>query len=370
MEARLILEDGSVFKGISRGAMGEAWGEVVFHTGMTGYQEIITDPSSCGQILTMTFPLIGNYGINEEDSEARRPFLRGFIARELCSLPHNWRSLKSIDDFLREQGVVAMEGLDTRALTRLLRENGNLRGIITTQDTAQAELLEKVKKLPSISEQDLIGEVTTPEAYNLEDPENGGPHLVALDLGLKRSIARALHGMGCRLTVVPASCRAREILKLRPNGLLISNGPGDPETAQGPLTTIRELLGKMPMLGIGLGHQLLALGLGGKTKKLKFGHRGANHPVKDLLRDKVFITFQNHGFVVCEDALPPGLQITHINLNDETIEGLREERLKITTIQFHPESFPGPLESRYIFEHFLQDIKNHHQQSGKEAAHA
>jgi carbamoyl-phosphate synthase small subunit len=353
LEARLILEDGSIFVGVSRGAEGEAWGEVIFHTGMTGYQEIITDPSSCGQILTMTFPLIGNYGINEEDSEARRPFLRGFIARELCSAPHNWRSLKSIGTYFQEQNVVAMDSIDTRALTRLLRNKGNLRGIITTQNTDGALLVEKAKKLPAISEQDLISEVTTPEVYSWE---NKGPHVVVLDLGLKRSIARALHDMGCRLTIVPATYQTREILQLQPEGLLLAGGPGDPRMAKAPLATTKELFGKIPMLGIGLGHQLLALGLGGKIKKLKFGHHGANYPVKDLIRDKVFITSQNHSFIVSEKGLPPGLQTTHLNLNDETIEGLREEKLKITTVQFHPETFPGPVESKYIFELFLNDM--------------
>lgn len=354
MEAKLILEDGSVFEGFSRGAQGEVQGEVVFNTSMTGYQEILTDPSYCGQILTMTFPLIGNYGINEKDFESHRPFLRGFIAREICSTPSNWRSSQPLEAFLKENNIVAMEGIDTRALVRNIREKGAMRGILTTKDTPYNTLLDKTKTIPTISEQDLISEVTTEKPFTWE---NDGPEVVIVDLGLKHSIAKSFYKAGCSVTVVPAFFSAEEILKLNPHGVVFSNGPGDPCNAKEAVKTAEALIGKLPILGICLGHQVLVLALGGKTYKLKFGHRGANHPVKNLVHDKVYITTQNHGFAVAEEGLPSGLQVTQRNLNDGTIEGLREEELQITSIQYHPEAFPGPVDSNYVLDNFLQEIK-------------
>ncbi|MEW5921429.1 MAG: glutamine-hydrolyzing carbamoyl-phosphate synthase small subunit [Bacillota bacterium] len=353
MTARLILEDGTLFEGKSCGATGEAWGEVVFNTSMTGYQEVLTDPSYCGQIVSMTFPLIGNYGINEEDFESRSPFVRGFIMRECCRIPSNWRSCMTLPEYLEQNNIVAMEGMDTRALTRYIREKGTMRGLITTRETPYAELLERVRKTPTISEQDLISSVTTPEPYTWE---NKGPHVVIIDLGLKLSIGRSLHNMGCRVTVIPVSLTATEILALKPDAIVLSNGPGNPERATGTIKMLTELLGHLPVLGICLGHQLLALALGAKTYKLKFGHRGANHPVKDLLRNRVYITSQNHGFAVDESSLPPELKMTHRNVNDGTVEGFRNEKLKLISIQYHPEAFPGPMDSRYLFDEFLAYI--------------
>jgi carbamoyl-phosphate synthase small subunit len=354
MEARLVLEDGSLFKGSSRGARGEAWGEVVFNTSMTGYQEILTDPSYCGHILTMTFPLIGNYGINREDFESRRPFLRGFIAREFCQAPNNWRSVMTVEEYLKENNIIAMDDIDTRAITRRLREKGSMRGVITTEDTPFEMLLEKVRNIPGISEMDFIPEVTAPEMYTWE---NDGPQIVIMDLGLKLSIGRSLHNTGCRVTVVPASFTARDIMELKPAGVVLSNGPGDPQMAKGAIKAVQELAGQVPLLGICLGHQIIALALGGKTYKLKFGHRGANHPVKDLFRDKVYITSQNHGFTVDDDSLPKGLHVAQRNLNDGTVEGLQEEKLKIVSVQYHPEAFPGPMDSHYLFDLFLEYMK-------------
>lgn len=354
MEAKLVLEDGSLFKGFSRGARGEACGEVVFNTSMTGYQEILTDPSYCGQIVTMTFPMIGNYGINNEDFESRRPFLRGFIAREFCSTPNNWRSVMSISEYLKENNIIALEGIDTRALTRHLREKGTMRGIITTEDTKVQTLLEKVRKAPTPQEAVFTSEVTITEPYTWE---NGGPHIVILDLGLKLSIARSFHNAGCRVTVVPAFYSAGDIMALKPAGFVVSNGPGNPENIPAAIQTVGELAGEIPMMGICLGHQIIALALGAKIYKLKFGHRGANHPVKDLLKDKVYISSQNHGFAVDENSLPAGLQVTQRNLNDGTVEGLLEKKKKIIAIQYHPEACSGPRDSGYHFYQFLEQIQ-------------
>ncbi len=353
MTARLILEDGTLFEGSSCGTDGEAWGEVVFNTSMTGYQEIITDPSYCGQIVTMTFPLIGNYGINDEDFESRSPFLRGLIMRECCQLPSNWRSRMSLPEYLKQNNIVAMEGMDTRALTRLIREKGAMRGLITTEATPVPELLDRVQNTPTISEMDLVSSVTIPEPYTLE---NDGPHIVILDLGLKLSIARSMHKTGCRITVVPANMEAADILALKPHALVLSNGPGDPKAATGTIKTISKLIGQLPILGICLGHQLIALAMGGKAYKLKFGHRGSNHPVKDLLRNKIYITSQNHGFSIDEDSLPAELAVTHRNVNDETVEGFANKQLKVLSIQYHPEAFPGPTDSHYLFDDFFAYI--------------
>lgn len=355
MEGVLMLEDGTMFKGKPRGARGETAGEVVFNTSMTGYQEIITDPSYCGQIIVMTFPTIGNYGINNEDFESRRPFLRGFIAREICSHPSNWRSVMSLEEYLLEQNIVALEGVDTRALTRHIREKGAMKGIITSNGASARVLKEKLGQTPGISEVNYIPEVTTPEVYTLE---NEGPHLVILDLGLKQSIAHSLHQSGCRVTVVPASFTAEEITDLKPDGLVLSNGPGDPRMAGEAVKVVQALGGKLPILGICLGHQVVALALGAQTYKLKFGHRGANHPVYDYNTDKVYITAQNHGFAVEEDSLPRDVKVTQRNINDNTVEGLEHPSMNILSIQYHPEAFPGPVDSEYIFETFLGQVRS------------
>ena len=356
-EARLVLEDGSLFKGRSRGAGGETWGEVVFNTSMTGYQEIITDPSCCGHILTMTFPLMGNYGINKEDFESRSPFLRGFIAREICPAPSNWRSVQTLQDYLQEQNIVAMDGVDTRALARLIREKGSMRGVLTTADTPYPFLLEKVRKSPPLSALDLITEVTTPEIYTLGNSVNSGPRLIILDLGLKLSLTRLLHAKGCHITVVPATMHTPEIMKLKPDGLVLSNGPGDPRKAGAAIKVVQELAGKIPLLGLGLGHQVIALALGGKTYKLKFGHRGANHPVKDLFTQKVYITSQNHGFAVEEEGLPAGLTVTHRHLHDSTVEGLQDKNLKIISCQYFPGDFPGTADPQHPFNLFWKYLQ-------------
>lgn len=354
MEARLILEDGSLFRGFSRGARGETWGEVVFNTSMTGYQEILTDPSYCGQILVMTFPLIGNYGINDEDFESRRPFLRGFIAREFCTKPNNWRQVMSIGDYLKENNIIALDGIDTRALTRHLREKGTMKGILTTEDTPEQTLLKKVREAPDISESVLVPEVTVKEPYTWD---NGGRHIVIIDLGLKLSIARSFHNAGCRVTVVPAFFSAGNIMDLHPAGVVVSNGPGNPENIPAAIQTVSDLAGKIPLMGICLGHQIIALALGAKTYKLKFGHRGANHPVRDLVKNKIYISSQNHGYAVDENSLPSGLLVTQRNLNDETVEGLMDTKKKITAVQYHPEACSGPRDSGYLFQHFLEEIE-------------
>ncbi len=354
MEARLVLEDGSLFQGISKGARGETKGEVVFNTSMTGYQEILTDPSYCGQILTMTFPLIGNYGITEEDFESRRPFLRGFIVHEFCSRPSNWRSIMNVEEYLQQSNIIAMEGIDTRALVRHIREKGAMRGIITTEDTPHKTLLEKVNNSPTISDMDLISQVTTEKPYTWE---NDGPRIAVIDLGLKLSIANTLHRAGCHVTVLPAHLSAEEIMDFEPAGVVFSNGPGDPRNAAEAIKALQVLVGKLPVLGICLGHQLVALAMGGKTFKLKFGHRGANHPIKDLLKNKNYITSQNHGFSVDAESLPRELSITQQNLNDGTVEGMMNKKARLTTVQYHPEAFPGPLDSNYIFEIFLDQVK-------------
>lgn len=375
--AKLALADGTVFTGDRFGASGEVFGEVVFNTSMTGYQEILTDPSYNGQIVTMTYPLIGNYGINPEDVESDKLALRGFIVRELCREPSNYRSRISLDDYLREHNIIGLEGIDTRALVRRIRVHGAMTGVLSTVDLDDASLVAKARSSPGLSGRDLVRDVMPArdrewtqglhalarEGTTLHNqPESGetpaGPHVVAIDYGMKWNIPRHLKALGCRVTVVPGSATAADILAHAPDGIFLSNGPGDPEPLEYAIGTIRELLGKRPIFGICLGHQLLGLALGGETYKLKFGHRGANQPVLNVDSGQVEITSQNHGFAVRPESLPEGTEITHVNLNDQTVEGLRHSRLRAFSVQYHPEASAGPHDSQYLFGQFLEMMRN------------
>jgi carbamoyl-phosphate synthase small subunit len=389
--AKLALADGTVFSGTAFGASGEVFGEVVFNTSMTGYQEILTDPSYNGQIVAMTYPLIGNYGVNAEDVESGGLKLRGFVVRELCREPSNFRSSQSLDDYLRENNVIGIEGVDTRALVRRIRVHGAMTGVLSTEDLDDASLIAKAQSSPDLVGQDLVKEVvptesadwdkplheylshpSTPKPYPVgyvpsgsasisavaeinavgSSPPVGRPHVVAIDYGMKWNIPRHLAGMGCRVTVVPGTATAREILALKPDGVFLSNGPGDPEPLTYAVETIQGLLGRQPIFGICLGQQLLGLALGGTTFKLKFGHRGANQPVLNKATGKVEITSQNHGFAVDASTLREGSEVTHINLNDQTVEGIRHKDLRAFGVQYHPEASAGPHDSHYLFGEF------------------
>ena len=356
--AILVLEDGTIFNGQTCGAEGETSGEAVFNTSMTGYQEVLTDPSYRGQLVTMTYPQIGNYGITKGDNESHKPFLSGFIVRELCRKPSNWESVESVDFFLQKHGIVAIEGIDTRALTLRLREKGALRGVISTTDLDPKRLLAKAKAVPSLVNVDLVRTVTCVQKYSWAEGfvERGKPlHVVVYDFGVKFGILRCLAELGCKVTVVPAQTTAEETIALKPDGILLSNGPGDPEPVAYAVEAIRRLLdAQIPMFGICLGHQLLCLALGGKTFKLKFGHHGANHPVMDLDTKKVEITAQNHGFCVDLASLPKEVRTTHVNLNDKTSEGMAHSQLPVFSVQYHPEASAGPHDSRYLFGRFKE----------------
>lgn len=354
MNAYLALEDGTVFQGEAFGSEGKRTGEVVFNTGMTGYQKILTDPSYCGQIVVMTYPLIGNYGTNDDDFESKRPWVRGYVVREICHHPSNWRSTRSLEEFCKRFGVPGISGIDTRALTRRLRSYGTMKGVIATGEQDPAALVEEARKAPSISGQDLVREVTTGEVERYGE----GPFIVVvMDFGAKSHIIRSLVERGCTVYRVPAWTSAGEIMEFRPHGLFLSNGPGDPKDVPYAVATVREMIGKLPIMGICLGHQVLGLAFGGDTYKLKFGHRGSNHPVKDYETGKVYITSQNHGFAVDERSLPSGeVVVSHRNLNDGTVEGLRHLKLPIFSVQFHPEGAPGPMDSTHLFDRFMQMI--------------
>jgi carbamoyl-phosphate synthase small subunit len=355
MLARLALENGTVLYGESFGSDCSCEGEVVFNTAMTGYQEILTDPSYCGQIVTMTYPLIGNYGINPDDFESRRSFVRGFVVKEACRNPNNWRATETIASYLKRNKIPGISGIDTRALTRIIRKSGAMRGIISTEACSDEELVQKAKNSPYLSGQNLLTEVSVPESYTLKAD---GPRIVVLDLGMKQSIANNLNRAGCEVIVVPATTTAEEVLAFKPAGLMLSNGPGDPKDAKVPIETAQSLIGKLPLFGICLGHQVLALALGADTYKLKFGHRGANHPVKDLETTKVQITSQNHGYAVDEMTLEAlDITVTHRNLNDWTVEGMVHNTHPIFCVQYHPEAFPGPSDSAHIFERFLSMLQ-------------
>ncbi|MBI1320629.1 MAG: glutamine-hydrolyzing carbamoyl-phosphate synthase small subunit [Candidatus Hydrogenedens sp.] len=357
MEAYLALADGHVFEGRAVGAEGEATGELVFNTSMTGYQEILTDPSYAGQIVTMTYVHIGNYGVNEDDVESRQPFARGFVMRECCFEPSNHRATASLPEYLRKNGIVAIDGVDTRAITKILRTKGAMNAIISTVDSDHASLVKKAQQAPSMEGTDYVREVSAAAAYHFGGGGSDKPYrVVALDFGVKQNILRLLNEAGCDVTVVPATATAEEILAHNPDGIFLSNGPGDPAALPYLYPTIQALMdsGK-PMFGICLGHQVLAHALGGKTFKLKFGHRGGNQPVRREENGCVEITSQNHGFAVDPDSLDTSkVELTHIHLNDNTCSGLRHKTLPIFSVQYHPEASPGPHDSRYLFEQFTK----------------
>jgi carbamoyl-phosphate synthase small subunit len=357
MKAMLALEDGTIFRGIACGAAGERAGEVVFNTSMTGYQEILTDPSYKGQIVTMTYPMIGNYGVNDEDLESSGPRAEGYVVRELSRIASSWRSRGGLSDYLERHGVVGIEGVDTRSLTRHIRTAGAMKAVISTECLDEKELISRAQSSPGIVGRDLVQEVTCEAVYRWEGPDRQVPpgyRVVVLDCGAKRNIMRMLAHAGCEVTVVPAHTCAEEIMALKPHGVVLSNGPGDPSAVPYVVDTVRALIGKLPLLGICLGHQMLGLALGGKTYKLKFGHRGGNQPVKDLGSGKVSITSQNHGFCLDMESLKDReIELTHINLNDHTPEGMRHKTLPVFSVQYHPEASPGPHDASYLFAEFV-----------------
>ena len=367
--AKLVLENGTIFTGASFGASGETIGEVCFNTGMTGYQEILTDPSYCGQLVTMTYPHIGNYGVNLEDVESNKIQAAGFIVREENVVPSNFRSTQSLGEYLQDQKIVGIQEIDTRMLTRILRDEGAMNGIISTMDLDDDSLLKKVKAAPSMDGLDLAKVVSCSESFvwrkehdnqiSITDslPHTSNPFkIAAIDFGIKYNILRLFESHGCEVTVFPAKTSATEILKFNPDGIFLSNGPGDPAAVTYAIKMVKELLGKKPIFGICLGHQILALALDAKTYKLKFGHRGCNHPVKNLETGIVEITSQNHGFAVDENSLPKNIEVTHLSLNDQTVEGLKCIDVPAFSVQYHPESSPGPHDSRYLFEQFINMI--------------
>ncbi|KKM10000.1 carbamoyl phosphate synthase small subunit [Clostridiales bacterium PH28_bin88] len=355
MTAILALEDGTIFRGKGFGYQGRQSGEVVFNTGMTGYQEVLTDPSYAGQIVTMTYPLIGNYGLNDQDSESAAPRVRGFVVREACDHPSNWRAREALSGYLARHRIIGLAGIDTRALTRRIRNHGTMRGFLSTlpEDVNRPEALAAEAAQLKLTGPELVRSVATTETYRLP---GHGPRVVVLDFGIKQNILRMMAGMGCDLAVVPGYTPADQVLALDPQGVFLSNGPGDPKDVPEAIVSMRELIGRRPIFGICLGHQILALALGGDTYKLKFGHRGANHPVQDLATGRVYITSQNHGYAVDAESLPPDVTVTHRNLNDGTVEGLRHRDLPLFSVQYHPEAAPGPEDSRYLFDEFLQMI--------------
>jgi carbamoyl-phosphate synthase small subunit len=373
-KAVLALEDGTVFEGRSFGAQRDSQGEVVFNTAITGYQEIFTDPSYAGQIVVLTNPQIGNYGATHLDSEARKPFIEGLIVREFSPIASNWRSEEAANQFLAEAGIPIAAEIDTRALVRHLRSRGVMRGVLATGAPEPDTLVRRAQQIPSMAGLELATRVSTKDRYewsqgvdSASPSEQVGPapepccHVVAYDFGIKHNILRRLVQTGCRVTVVPAGTQAEDVLALNPDGIFLSNGPGDPEPLQNQAAQVRKFIGKKPVFGICLGHQVLGLALGGKTYKLKFGHRGANHPVLNKVTNKVEITSHNHGFAVDPDSLNLNeLELTHVNLNDDTLEGFRHRNYPVFCVQYHPEAAPGPHDSHYLFNEFFQlmnDVK-------------
>jgi carbamoyl-phosphate synthase small subunit len=365
-EALLVLRDGRVFRGQALGAEGETTGEVIFNTAMSGYQEILTDPSYRGQIVTMTYPMIGNYGLNDEDVESRRPWVNGLIVKEASAYPSSWRGRVSLHDYLKAHGIVGLAGIDTRALTRHLRDHGSQDGIVSTVERDVERLRERVRALPQIVGRDMVKEVTVAEPFGWSEgewklergyvtPPPARFRVVAYDAGIKLNILRQLRTAGCEVTVVPADTPADGVLERKPDGVFLSNGPGDPEGVPYLVESVRGLLGKVPIFGICLGHQILGLAAGGRTYKLSFGHHGANHPVKDLVTGRVEITSQNHNFAVDPASLAGrGWEPSHVNLNDGTCEGLRHRELPVFCVQYHPEASPGPHDANYLFGRFTE----------------
>ncbi|MBI4706633.1 MAG: glutamine-hydrolyzing carbamoyl-phosphate synthase small subunit [Candidatus Omnitrophica bacterium] len=359
MNAILALENGKVFKGKSFGASGERCGEVVFNTSMTGYQEILTDPSYKGQIVAMTYPLIGNYGINTEDVESRKIFLEGFVVKEYSKIASSWRSEKSLGDYLKENNILGVEGIDTRKLTLEIREAGAMKAVLSTLDMDEKSLVEKARKSSGLVGIDLVKEVSIDKKY-VRSGQKDKFKVVVLDCGVKYNTLREFAKRHCQVVVVPSDTSSEEIIKLKPDGIMLSNGPGDPAAVSYVIETTRKLIGKVPIFGICLGQQMLGLAMGGKTYKLKFGHHGVNHPVKDIRTGKVYITVQNHGFCVDIDSLnKKDIEITHINLNDNTLEGMRHKRLPVFSVQFHPEAGAGPHDAEYLFDEFIEMMKKH-----------
>lgn len=358
MDAALVLEDGTIFRGRSFGASGETSGEVVFNTSMAGYQEILTDPSYKGQIVTMTYPLIGNYGTNPEDVESCKPFAEGFVVKEYSKFASNWRKDRTLDEYLKANNIIGIEGIDTRALTLHIRLQGAMKAVLSTLAQDESALVEKARGSPGLVGIDLVKEVTSQKEYVWQAPGPKKFKVVVIDCGVKLNILRQLAKRQCQVIVVPAQTQAQAILKFKPDGLLLSNGPGDPAAVEYVIRTVRDLIGTLPIFGICLGQQMLGLALGGKTFKLKFGHHGANHPVKDIRTGKVSITAQNHGFCVDINSLNgKEIEITHINLNDNTLEGMRHKKLAIFSVQFHPEASPGPHDAAYLFDEFIKLMK-------------
>jgi carbamoyl-phosphate synthase small subunit len=375
-KAILVLEDGSVYEGHSFGAKSTTYGEVVFSTSMTGYQEMLTDPSYAGQILVPTYPLIGNYGINESDFESKQIQVRGFVVREYCPRPSHWQSTRTLHEFLLAYSIPGISGIDTRALTRHLRSSGVMMGILSSEMTTE-EASEELKSLPKYDSVNFVHQVSTEKAYDWQSSkpatvnlissplkgedkgecETKQSHIAVIDYGLKYNILRILSQLGCRASAIPCTASAKDVLALNPDGIVLSPGPGDPALLDDIAKTVKNLIGKKPITGICLGHQLIGTALGAKTFKLKFGHRGGNHPVRDLATGRVYITAQNHGYAVDADTLKGGLEVSHINLNDGTVEGLHHRDLPILSIQYHSEASPGPLDNMYLFERFLEMVR-------------
>ena len=358
----LVLEDGSIHEGVGFGAEADGLGEVVFNTSMTGYQEVLTDPSYAGQLVTLTYPLVGNYGINPEDFESARIQVGGLIVREDCEQPSHGRSDRTLHEFLTSQGIPGIAEVDTRAITRRLRSKGVMLGIITNGDPNAS--LRRLQDSPAYDDRDYVATVTTPEEYNWNDGDEdlieSKHRILVTDCGLKYNILRQLRRRGCEVIVVPAATSAEDLLAMQPSGILFSPGPGDPKLLDYVVDNTRKVLGQIPVMGICLGHQLIARALGADTFKLKFGHRGGNHPVKDLTNGRVYITAQNHGYAVSPDKLPSGLEVSHINLNDQTVEGFRHKSLPLFTIQYHSEASPGPRDNEYLFDQFIEMVEDFH----------